>query len=61
MDIDSAFLQVDLSKTVFMKQPEGFVSQTHSDYICRLNKSLYRLKQALLIWNCMLDKHLCAL
>ncbi len=61
MDVDSAFLQADLSETVFVKQPEGFVSQTHPDYICRLNKSLYRLKQAPLMWNCMLDKHLHAL
>ncbi len=61
MDIDSTFLQVDLSETVFVKQPEGFVSQTHPDYVCRLNKSLYRLKQALLMWNYMLDKHLHAL
>ncbi len=58
MDMDSAFLQADLSKTVFVKQPEGFMSQTHPDYVCRLNKSLYRLKQAPLMWNHMLDKHL---
>ncbi len=56
MDVDSAFhLQVDLSKTVFVKQPEGFVSQTHPDYVCKLNKSLYGLKQALLMWNYTLD------
>ncbi len=61
MDMDSAFLQADLSETVFMKQPEGFVSQTHSNYVCRLNKSFYGLKQALLMWNYMLDKHLHAL
>ncbi len=46
MDVDSAFLQAGLSKTVYVKQPKGFVSQTHLDYVCRQNKSLYRLKQA---------------
>ncbi len=61
MDVEFAFLQADLSKTVFVKQLEGFVSQTHSDYICKLNKSLYELKQAPLMWNCILDKHLCVL
>ncbi len=61
MDMDSAFLQADLSEIIFVKQPKGFVSQTHSDYIYRLNKSLYRLKQALLMWNYTLDKHLYAL
>ncbi len=58
MDVDSAFLQAGLSETVYIKQLEGFVSQTHPDYVCRLNKSLYGLKQAPLMWNCMLDRHL---
>lgn len=61
MDVDSAFLQADLSETVYVKQPEGFVSQTHPEFVCRLNKSLYRLKQALLIWNHTLNRHLCTL
>ncbi len=27
-----------------MKQPKGFVFQTHLDYVYKLNKRLYRLK-----------------
>ncbi len=49
MDMDSAFFQADLCKTVYIKQPESFVSQIYPNFIYRLNKNLYRLKQALLM------------
>ncbi len=37
------------------------MSQTHPDYVYRQNKSLYKLKQALLMWNHTFNKHLHAL
>jgi hypothetical protein len=47
IDIENAFLHGFLDKEVYMKQPLGFEDSSHPDFICRLDKSLYDLKQAL--------------
>jgi hypothetical protein len=39
-----------LSKTVFCCQPTGFANPANPDLVCRLHKSLYRLKQAPRAW-----------
>jgi hypothetical protein len=44
MDVKNAFLHGDLSEEIFMEQPPSFV--TNSNIVCRLQKSLYSLKQA---------------
>ena len=41
-----------------MKQPEGFVDQDNPDKVCRLNSSLYGLKQSARCWNQVIDSHL---
>ena len=41
-----------------MKQPEGFVSQGQENLVCRLNKSIYGLKQSPRCWNQALDAQL---
>lgn len=48
MDVKCAFLNGDLHETVYMKQPEGFKS---GNKVCKLNKTLYGLKQASRGWN----------
>lgn len=53
MDAITAFLQGDLSETIFMEQPEGFSDGTAK--VCLLNKAVYGLKQAGRAWNLKLN------
>ena len=58
MDVKTAFLNGELSEEVFMKQPEGFVKEGEKYLVCRLKKSIYRLKQSQRCWNNALNSHL---
>ena len=50
VDISHAFINSDIDAEVYMKQPEGF-EQGGSEYVCKLNKSLYGLKQSPRLWS----------
>ncbi|GMF63017.1 unnamed protein product [Phytophthora fragariaefolia] len=49
-DVKTAFLYGELTEGIFMEQPPGF-QEDGPDYVCRLLKSLYGLKQVPHIWN----------
>ncbi|GKE78863.1 retrovirus-related pol polyprotein from transposon TNT 1-94 [Tanacetum coccineum] len=58
MDVKTAFLNGVLREEVYVSQLEGFVDQDHHNYVYRLKKTLYRLKQAPRAWYDMLSKFL---
>ena len=53
MDVKCAFLHGDLNEDIYMQQPKGFVS--NPCFVCRLNKSLYGIKQAPKAWYAKID------
>ena len=58
MDVKNAFLNGDLEEEVYMEQPEGFVHPDFPHYVCKLRKTLYRLKQAPRAWSNRFNSHL---
>ena len=55
IDISTAFLNGDLEHDVYMEQPEGFEDYYGPGFALKLNKSLYKLKQAGHQWHKKLD------
>ncbi|GKB45773.1 zinc finger, CCHC-type containing protein [Tanacetum coccineum] len=56
MDVKTAFLNGDLDKVVYMNQPQGFIMPGNENKVCKLIKSLYRLKQAPKQWHQKFDE-----
>ena len=50
IDVKIAFLHGHLEEEIYIEQPEGFQVKGKEDYVCRLKKSLYDLKQAPRQW-----------
>ena len=50
MDAVTAFLNGTLEE-IYMKQPPGYVQKGKEHLVCKLNKSLYGLKQSPRCWN----------
>ena len=46
MDVKTAFLHEDLDEEIYMNQPDGFKVTGKEKMVCRLEKSLYGLKQS---------------
>jgi len=50
MDVKTAFLNGDLEEDVCMDQPVGFIEEGKEHMVCKLKKSIYRLKHASRQW-----------
>ncbi|GJU86482.1 retrotransposon protein, putative, ty1-copia subclass [Tanacetum coccineum] len=58
MDVKTAFLNGYLDEDIYMVQPEGFVDPKHPKKVCKLQRSIYGLKQALRSWNKRFDEEI---
>ncbi|KAL7125418.1 hypothetical protein ABFS83_14G115900 [Erythranthe nasuta] len=55
MDVKTAFLNGDIEEEIYMAQPEGFISSGDEQKVCKLQRSIYGLKQASRSWNKRFD------
>jgi hypothetical protein len=56
MDVKTAFLNGNIDEELYMMQPEGFVNPKDADKVCKLQRSIYGLKQASRSWNLHFDQ-----
>ena len=47
MDVKTTFLNESLDETIYMVQPEGFITKGQEKKVCKLQKSIYGLKRHL--------------
>ena len=58
MDITTAFFNGELNEDIYLKQSEGFEVKGKEHLVCKLNRSLYGLKQSPRCWNEALNSQL---
>ena len=58
VDMTIAFLNGTLEDEVYMQQPKGFECPGKEEFVCKLIKSIYGLKQSPCCWNSTLDAFL---
>lgn len=51
LDIKTAYLYGVLEEEVYMRQPPGCTVPGKEDYVCRLNRSIYGLRQSARCWH----------
>jgi hypothetical protein len=56
MDVKTAFLNGNVEEELYMIQPEGFVDPKDAGKVCKLQRSIYGLKQASRSWNLRFDE-----
>ena len=58
MDVSTAFLNGKMKEDIYMSQPEGYIQEGKENMVCKLNRSIYGLKQASRCWYDTLDNFL---
>ena len=56
MDVKTTFLNGYLKEELYMMQPEGFVDPNGASKMCKLQPSIYGLRQASRSWNIRFDE-----
>ena len=56
MDVKTTFPNGNLLEDVYMTQPKGFVDPKNPEKVCKLQRSIYGLKQASWSWNLHFDE-----
>ena len=56
MDVKTALLSGDIEEELYMVQPKCFVDPKDAEKVCKLQRSIYGLKQASRSWNLRFDK-----
>ena len=56
MDVKTTFLHGDLEEEIYITQPDGFKVAGKENWVCKLNKSLYGLKQSPRQWYKRFDQ-----
>ena len=46
MDVKTTILNESLEEAIYMVHPKGFIAKGQEKKLCKLQKSIYRLKQA---------------
>jgi Reverse transcriptase (RNA-dependent DNA polymerase)/Retrotransposon gag protein/Integrase core domain/Chromo (CHRromatin Organisation MOdifier) domain/GAG-pre-integrase domain len=57
MDVKTAFLNGDLDEEIYMTIPQG-IKVSSPELVCKLNRTLYGLKQSSRMWNKKIDDYL---
>ncbi|GKF59865.1 retrotransposon protein, putative, ty1-copia subclass, partial [Tanacetum coccineum] len=58
MNVKTAFLNGYLDEDIYMVQSEGFIDLKHPRKVCKLQRSIYGLKQASRSWNKRFDEEI---
>ena len=54
--VKTTFLNENLDESIYMVQLEGFIENDQEQKVCKLQRSIYRLKQASKSWNIKFDQ-----
>jgi hypothetical protein len=61
LDVQNAFLHGVLKEEVYMRKPLGYEDKNNPSYVCKLDKTIYGLKQEPRVWYSRLSTRLCEL